>query len=231
MLRLVPLFIFVFLCSGSSFSQDSVNAFDSRGQKTGYWRKCDSLGNKIYEGHFREGIPVGEFRYFYPGGKLKAVSVYSDNGRRANTVSYFPNGMKMAAGNYLNEKKEGVWQFFSQIDGNLLSEEEYKAGAKSGISKTFFLQGGLAGITTWNEGLRDGLWEEYYSDGKLKLRGTFRNNEKEGPFIAFYSSGKILLSGQYANGHQNGKWIYYNENGTISKQEFYEDGKLIIPEK
>jgi len=231
MFRLFPLFVLLLHCTDLAFGQDTINAIDSRGNKVGFWRKFDSSGNKTYEGHFKNGIPIGEFRYFYRSGKVKALSIYYDNGKRARSISYFPGGMKMAAGNYLNEKKDSIWQFFSQIDGILLSEEEYKAGLKTGLSKTYFLQGGIAGISTWKDGIRDGLWEEYYSDGKVKLRGTFRNNEKEGPIEAFYSSGKLLLTGQYANGHQDGTWIYYEENGTISKQETYEDGMLVIPKK
>lgn len=227
MIRLIPVFIFLLFYTDWTFAQEPINEVDSNGHKQGFWRKSDSLGNKIYEGHFKDGVPSGEFRYFYPDGRVKAVSVYSINGKRARTTTYFPNGMKMAAGNYLNEKKDSIWQFFSKLDGTLLSEEEYRAGLKNGVSRAYFLQGGTAEISTWKEGIREGLWEEYYSDGKIKSRGTFRNNEKEGHFHAFYLSGKPLLSGQYSKGHQNGTWIYYDENGIISKQETYEDGKLV----
>jgi len=231
MSRFFPLAILLLLITGSTIGQDTINAVDYKGYKQGFWRKFDSSGNKIYEGRFKNGVPIGEFRYFYPVGSVKAVSIYSDNGKIARTISYFPNGIKMAAGNYLSEKKDSIWQFFSQIDGALLSEEEYKSGLKTGVSKTYFLQGGIAEISTWKNGVKEGLWEEYYSDGKTKVRGTFRNNEKEGLIQAYYPSGKLLLSGLYKQGHQDGTWTYYAENGIITKQEIYEDGQLVIPKK
>ncbi len=118
-----------------------------------------------------------------------------------------------------------------QNDGTLVSEEEYRDGIRNGISRIFFLQGGVAQILTWKDGVREGPWEEYYSDGKIKATGTYRNNEKEGAFRAFYLSGKPLLVGQYLQGHPDGTWIYYEEDGTISKQETWEEGMLVIPEE
>jgi len=229
MFRIFSMFILLFLFIGSVYSQDTINSINTKGHKEGFWRKSDSTGNKIYEGRFIDGIPTGEFRYFYPNGKIKTTSIYYDHGKRVKSISYFSNGMKMATGNYLNEKKDSIWQFFSQFDGILVSEEEYRNGFKSGLSKTFFLQGGIAQLSTWKDGIKEGLWEEYYTDGKIKFRGTFMNNEKEGPFQAFYSSGKPLFFGQYSQGHQNGIWTYYEENGTISKQETYDNGMLVIP--
>jgi len=231
MFRLFYLLIFLFFYAGPVLSQDMVNLTNKKGHKEGFWKKSDSLGNKIYEGWFKDGLPDGEFRYFYPDGKIKTISVYSDHGKRAKTISNFPNGMKMATGNYLNEKKDSIWQFFSQNDGTLVSEEEYRDGIRNGISRIFFLQGGVAQILTWKDGVREGPWEEYYSDGKVKAIGTYRNNEKEGAFRAFYLSGKPILVGQYLQGHPDGTWIYYEEDGTISKQETWEKGTLVIPEE
>ncbi|MCX6305745.1 MAG: hypothetical protein NT040_12350 [Bacteroidetes bacterium] len=209
------------------YGQDTVNIKDSRGLRQGYWRKLDSAGRMVYEGRFRDGVPTGSFRYYYPNGKLKTVSSISDKGRRATTVSYFPGGRKMAEGNYLDEKKDSTWQFFSESDGTLVSTESYQAGMISGLSKIFFPEGGLSELVYYKHGIKDGLWEQYFLDGKLKLRGAFREGEKQGAFTVFYNSGRLFISGQYSQGHQDGTWTYYDEKGVVSKKEIYEKGKLL----
>ena len=129
-----------------TYSQDTINITDASGKKQGFWRKMDKEGKKIYEGHFRDDRPVGEFKYFYPEGNLKAISIILEDGNRTRTTTYFKNGRKMAEGEYVNEKKEGLWRFFSEYDGVLVSEENYLNGKKDGISKTFYGGDGIAEI-------------------------------------------------------------------------------------
>jgi len=213
---LLLLFLISFILT---FGQDTLNRTDTRGHKQGFWKKTDTSGKKIYEGRFKDGIPYGSFCYFYPDGKIKTESFISEGGKRARTVSFYSNGKKMAAGNYLNEKKDSIWQFFSETEGSMVSEEIYQLGAKDGVSKTYFPEGGLAEILTWKNGIKSGQWEQYYSDGKIKFRGSYLDNEKTGTIQAFYMSGKIMFIGQYANGHPVGQWIYYDEKGNLKKKE------------
>ena len=230
MFRTFVVVVFViFYCS--VFGQDTVNIKDLQGRKQGYWRKSDSVGRVIYVGHFKDGVPVGEFRYYYPDGKLKTVSLLSKQGKRAVTNSYFTNGMKMASGIYINEKKDSTWHFFSEENGKLVSEEHYKDGLIDGLSKVFFPEGGLSELNVYKQGIKDGLWEQYYDDGKIKLRGAFKSGEKQGAFKIFYPSGHFMISGQYNTGHQDGTWFYYNEKGATEKKEIYRNGLLIKVEE
>ena len=208
-------------------AQDTVNITDSRGRRQGYWRKADSAGKVIYEGRFRDGAPAGEFRYYYPDGKVKTISRMTDRGKRAETVSFFPNGNKMAAGRYVDEKKDSLWQFFSESNGTVVSEEIYRAGIVDGRSKVFYPDGGLSELHDYKNGVKNGAWEQYYLDGKLKLRGSYLDGEKSGPFKTFYDSGLPMISGQYTLGRQDGQWIYFDEKGEVSKKEVYDQGKLL----
>ena len=213
-----------------AISQDTVNQTDARGRKEGFWRKSDTAGHKIYEGHFKEGLPSGEFRYFYPDGKLKTVSMVSEKGRKAVTTSMFQNGNKMAAGRYLDEKRDSTWQFFSETLGTLVSEETYLAGVRTGLSKIFYPEGGLSEQFYYKNGIKDGLWEQYYLDGPLKLRGAYKGGEKQGAFRMLYPSGKVMIEGRYENGHQDGVWIYHDEKGFIVKKETFLRGELLKTE-
>jgi len=226
MLRTTAVLFLVFF-SVVLAGQDTVNFTDAAGRRQGFWRKIDSAGKVVYEGRFADGIRQGEFRYFYPDGKLKAVSVVSGNGKKSETVSYFPNGKKMASGSYLEGKKDGAWKFFRETDGTLVSEETYVAGEVNGLSKVYYSEGRLAEQHYYRKGKKDGLWEQYFIDGRLKLRGAFRAGEQQGEMMLYYNSGRPMIEGSYSGGHQEGTWIYYAEDGNTSKIEIYSKGILL----
>jgi Uncharacterized protein conserved in bacteria len=221
------LFIFLSVISLDNYSQDTVNQTDASGKKQGFWRKLNSKGEKVYEGRFKADIPIGEFRYYYPDGKVKALSVISDNGKYSKTISYFQNGKKMAEGNYRDEKKDSLWKFYTDVDGTLISEEYYKEGKKEGVSKNYFPGKGVSEVVNWKNGLREGKWLEFYTDGNIKINGQYKNDEKEGTFRAFYESGQIMSVGLYVNGHAQGTWTYFNEKGKLERMETYKEGFLV----
>lgn len=228
--RILSIFLFISLCLGS-LAQDILNRVDEQGRKQGFWQKMDKDGLKVYEGQFTDDIPHGQFTYFYQNGKVRTVSMLSDNGRIAHTTSWFPNGKLMAKGKYADQQRDSLWQFFSEYDGSLVSEEFYLDGKKHGPEKIFFPGKGVAEIITWNDGVRDGKWEQFYDDGAPKLVCSYKNGEKEGPLMTFFVTGKLLVSGFYSNGHQDSTWIYYDDKGKITLKEFYDDGILLKTEE
>ena len=224
------IFFTIFLVCFDLNAQDTINKTDSEGRKNGYCIKKDKEGKKIYEGQFSHDVPVGEFRYFYPEGELKAISLLSDNGKRSRTTTFFNNGKKMAEGLYVNEKRDSIWKFYSEFDNVVVSEEFYKDGKKEGISRTFYADGTVAERSNWKNGTRSGLWEQYYTDGKLKLECAYNNDLKDGPLKTYHMSGKIWLTGQYINGDADGTWIYVTDKGETEKKEYYNKGRLIKTE-
>lgn len=208
-------------------AQDTVNHMNSARRKEGFWRKVDAEGHKIYEGHFTNGIPSGEFRYYYKDGTLKTLSHLSMNGKKARTVSYYPGGKKMAAGNYVDEKKDSLWQFFNEYDGGKVSEEFYRDDKIDGKSTVYFPDGAVSEIKTYSKGIPDGSWEQFFTDGKPKLRGFYKAGEKDGSFKNFFPTGSIMISGHYADGHMDGEWLYYDDKGQVIKRETYKTGKLL----
>ena len=228
--RVIPVLIFlaVFLSFlNAAAQQKPANFTDASGKKQGAWCKVDSAGHKIYEGQFRDNIPYDTFRYYYPDGKIKTLSVFSDNGRKVRSVSYFKNGKVMAKGNYLGEKKDSTWQFFSEYDGVKVSEEKYRNGLKEGVSTIFFPEGGVSETITWTNDLRNGLWETWYTDGKIKMKGAYKNGDKSGSFIFYYNSGKVMITGDYLEGHQHGTWLYFSDKGEVIRTETYDKGILL----
>jgi len=227
-------FVFLFLLVGlglSASGQDSINRSDASGRRQGNWRKLDKDGHKLYDGQFRDGVPCGEFRYYYPEGNLRAVSVLSEDGKTARTVSFARNGRKIAEGNYRNEKKDSIWKYYSDYDGVLLSEEQFTEGIKNGLFRTFYPDGKVAEAINYRDGKKDGDWIQYFDDGKLKFKGAYFADEKEGAFTGYFPDGRINLSGAYKAGHKQGNWIIYGEKGELIQSEKYSDGALVKDKK
>jgi antitoxin component YwqK of YwqJK toxin-antitoxin module len=158
---------------------------------------------------------------------MKAVSVFTEDGKTTSTITYFPNGTKNAEGKYVNEKREGLWRFFSEFDGSLVSEENYKEGKKDGTAKTYFAGKTVAEVITWKNGLRDGSWIQYFDDGTVKLQGTYKNDLKEGPLTVFYPTGQRFNTGQYVKGYPDGEWQEYDLDGKLISTDIYDHGVLI----
>ena len=220
-------FLLILLASPAAESQEILNRTDPEGRKEGMWKKTDSAGRLIYTGRFSAGIPVDTFRYHYPDGKLKTLSVFSDHGRQVKSVSWYRNGRLMAIGNYLNEKKDGRWQFFSESDTVKVSEENYAGGLKDGVSTVFFQDGTISETVTWKLDVRNGDWTIFYTDGRIKMKGSYLEGEKSGPFNFYFPSGKVMMTGEYLLGHQHGVWKYYDEEGAVVKTETYDHGILV----
>jgi len=210
-----------------ALSQDTVNHTDTSGRKQGFWRKTDENGNTIYEGRFQNGIPLDTFRYYYPDGKISTVSVMSDNGLVARSTSWYRNGQLMARGKYLNQQRDSLWQFFSEYNGSLVSEERWSAGVKNGEERVFYPNGSVSEIINWKDSLREGAWLQFYDDGVMKLRGNYRAGEKDGLVEAWFASGEPLMTGQYKSGHPDGTWTYFDPDGKVKMKEIYENGILL----
>ena len=94
----------------------------------------------MYDGFFKDDHPVGEFKRYYEDNTLKSLLVYSEDGKEAIASIYHPNGYISSKGKYINQMKEGKWQFFSiSTDGYLISEENYSKNLKNGLLLNFIL--------------------------------------------------------------------------------------------
>lgn len=209
---------------------DTINQTNEDGHKTGYWKKTNEEGMLLYEGHFENDVPVGEFTYYYPDGIVKAKTEFFSNGARAMTITYHHSGKKMSEGIYVNKEKDSLWRYYDS-EGILLKEEFYKDQQKHDTWKTFYASGQVAEETTWEYGVQQGPWRQYFSDGQLKSSGNFANNEKQGTFDYYYPNGRLRTTGNYENGYKTGEWFYMDEEGKVIKKEVYSEGRLVSKEE
>ncbi len=204
----------------------SINQTDANNNKQGKWEKTYSNGVPRYVGQFKNDKPFGEFEYFYISGALKAITNYSPDGVVARTKTFHENSLPMAEGKYINQKKDSIWLYFSDLDGKLISEETYKKGELNGLSKTFYPDSGnIAESIEYKNGIKQGELRKYFPEGSIMTKGTYENDMLEGDFTLYFPEGNIQLKGKYRKGRQIGNWQYFDEEGNeLSEDEFKEEG-------
>jgi antitoxin component YwqK of YwqJK toxin-antitoxin module len=205
----------------------TINKTDQQGKKQGHWIKKYSSQVVMYDGFFRDNRPVGSFKRFYEDSTPFSVMIFNDAGNEAFATIYHPNGYISSRGKYINQLKEGKWQFFSSVsDGYLICEENYSNNIKNGPSVKFYPDSTTAEKIIYVDDIKQGDWVQYYPDKTICLRSNYQNGMINGKFEVWFENGKIQLSGQYKNDKRDGFWYFYNNDGTLRYKVEYEDGIL-----
>lgn len=141
----------------SGQSDLGINQTDKQGKKQGHWIKKYPNENIMYEGFFKDDHPIGELKRYNENKSLKSVLIYSTDGRVATASIFHPNGRIAATGNYIDQKKDGKWQFFSDVfDKYLISEEFYSTNKKNGFSVKYFPDSRIAETLIYVNDLKHG---------------------------------------------------------------------------
>lgn len=226
-------FLFLLFISAGLPAQvkDTINITDNKGLRQGHWIKKYPNGIPQYDGNFIDNNPSGLFTRFYESGKIQSVLNFSKNGTEAEAVFYHPGGFMASKGKYVNQMKEGTWQFFSAVMENyLLCEEEYSNNMKHGYSVKFYPDSSILEKLTFSKDVRTGEWIQYYPDGKICLKATYINGSLEGKFEVYHTNGKIQYAGQYRDNARDGDWILYNPDGSVKSRIEYSHGSALNPE-
>ena len=208
-------------------SDTSFNNIDDNGLKQGHWKKYYDDGNPEYEGYFKNDKPVGEFKRFFPGNKIKAIMNYKEDGKTVKATLFYQNAKKAAEGTFIDMKKEGQWKYFSFYGGYLSSLENYINGKKDGVSYKYYENGIITEEIHWKNGIKQGKWTRYYLNENPVVSSTYLNDKLHGDYEAFYHDGNLKVKGIYWKDTRHGKWLYYNEKGEIKLTIKYNYGEVL----
>ncbi len=208
------------------------NRTDTRGLRQGKWVGTYSNGDIRYRGQFHDGKPYGTFIYFYPAGMLKAKMVYTNDSHVAHVKSFQLNGKAMAKGRFIDRKKDSTWLYFSDVDGKLVLEENYRKGIKQGPTIIFYPSTGKPSeLTDFKNGRKNGRWIKYFPNGKVSTSGFYVNDTLQGSFRVYGINGKLLMQGQYKNALQEGVWMTFDSLGNLQKKEIFHGGLPVKQKK
>jgi antitoxin component YwqK of YwqJK toxin-antitoxin module len=141
----------------------------------------------------------------------------------------------MAEGTFVNQKKDGVWLYYSDIDGKKVAQENYSMDMLDGRKISFYPESGdPAEIVYYKEGIKDGAFQKFYDGGKVMVAGIYESDVLDGEYTVYYENGQVEIHGYYSKGLQIGNWEYFDESGkTISEDEYREEDVPLdkFPEK
>ena len=203
---------------------DSLNQNDAQGRKHGLWKKYDG-DTLVYRGQFDHGKPMGLFERYYPDGSVQAKITYGP-ADKAKAKIYFPEtGGLMAEGNYLDQTRDSVWNFYGE-DGSLASRETYARGKKQGLTTIYFGDGSVSEEVMYRDDVKNGSWKQYYPNGHLQMEATVVDGIRyEGKFATYYDDGIKRTEGKYVNGNREGSWYEFNDNGSVRVITVYRGGQ------
>jgi antitoxin component YwqK of YwqJK toxin-antitoxin module len=215
----------------SVFSFSQVNQVDAKGKKQGVWEKTYP-NSKAYEyrGQFKDDKPTGIFYHFYPSTKKKAIVEHNDKTGRSKAIMYHENGLVLAEGIYINQKKDSIWTTFGP-SGKLSTKESYKAGVLHGQRVVYYIpeiiedkSQKVAMVENYVNGIKNGDQIEYFEDGTIKSKFKYENGKKVGKGVTNHINGKPMMVENYKNGKLHGYVYAYDQAGKELGKKYYKNG-------
>lgn len=232
------LICFLSVMLGSLQLNAQANVTDAKGKKQGEWGKTYP-NSRVYEykGQFKDDKPVGTFTYFYPSTKVKAVINHNEKTGRSEAYMYHENGLLMAFGIYMNQKKDSVWTQFGP-SGRLSLKETYKNGVLNGKATVYYVPEDpndksqkVAKTSTYKDGKLEGEVIEYFDYGTVKSKCTYLNGEKHGLCISNHANGQPMMHERFKYGIRYGYFFAFDETGKEIGRKYYRYGAVLEGEE
>lgn len=221
-------------------------------------------GKRMERGAWVEGKRVGTLELFHPNGQLLGTENYKEGVFTTNgdffdstgkptlqngtgfRIAYAKNGNISYKGNYINQKRHGINQWF--FDNNKLKQESnYENGELQGNSSFYFVTGSIFSKEFYQNGKVNGVVETFHPNGKLLGKAFFRNGIFEKPIeffdengssilsngsgvqIAYHVNGKVELKCNFLNYCRQGLAQWYHDNGKLRQEAIYKYSEVHKP--
>ncbi len=129
-------------------------------------------------------------------------------------------------GLYENNRKTGIWKTYF-LNGNLKSEITYKNNQPDGYAKIYYENGKLSEEGIWKGTMWVGSYNYYHATGVKAYEWSFNENGKRsGIQKYYYENGKLLIKGEWIEGKENGTITEYFEDGSIKSEKKFDAGQF-----
>jgi len=172
------------------------------------------------EGSYYNGIPDGIRReydtsgnvvksYVFDMGMLTFEGIIDFYGRKQGYCKEYDNGILIAEGKYVNDKKVGEWKFYNS-EGKLIEKGSFVNGRPDGVWYSFYPSGKIQRIEHYDSGVLNGEFIEFNEDSSIMAHGSYVDGLEDGRW--FYSLGDVYYEISYANGELNGSFKIYDRD-------------------
>jgi len=214
-------FVNYYYKSGKLYFQTTVVSLNPDMYSDGKITFYSESGEKIKELTYAQGNLNGWAVYYFPDGKIRMEGNYLENKKSGIWKQWNEDG-SYSLGNYDNDIPEGGWTYYS-AKGELQAEGKLHNGKRTG--KWFLYgEGGEREEGSYLSGKREGNWLGFYSDGTPYFQGSYKQDEREGLWKEWSPAGE-LSQGNYAQNLRTGLWTFYDPKGKKISEGNYLNGK------
>ena len=197
---------------------------DSLGRRVGDWKLFYPDGKLRAQGKYVVGLREGNWTYFFTNGKTEQTGAYKMDWPHGNWKWFYANGQLHREETYRNGKEDGSSVEYDTL-GVIRNEGEFTAGARNGKWKLTVNDHTEEG--QYLDGERDGLWVWYYGNGKRMFEGNYQSGIPIDRHKYWYENGQVEMTGKYEAGEMEGRWDFFDKNGFPSMQLDYKEGKVV----
>ena len=138
----------------------------------------------------------------------------------------------------LERRPDGLWYARAQpqpftgtgrkthFDGTKLSEANYRAGHRHGLTRFWYANGKLRSSLHYVNDQLDGNATYFYGTGNRQTLTTYRAGKQHGPTLYWWPEGKKSFEENYANGLPEGTWRSWWPSGKLASEKVYRQRRL-----
>lgn len=218
--------------------------FEKNGVRTLYSKD----GVLLEEENYKDGVLIGEAKYFYDSGLLKTekffrdkeiINEYYESGSlesleiQNERVEYYESG-EIQRKLYRLKNSIKIIEYYE--NGNLMEvgETNYN-GEYIGMGWTFYPSGSLKKVCSYVNNEIEGEYKDYYESTQLKTHSYYMHGKENGEFKSYYENGQVECIIDFQDGLRCGKYISYFQNGNLESDCQYRDnlpfGEVLIYHK
>jgi antitoxin component YwqK of YwqJK toxin-antitoxin module len=181
---------------------------------------------------FENDVKSGRWEQYFENGNPKLKATVIDGVMYdGKYTSYYPNGMRLMEGEYVDGRKEGSWYHFHE-DGSIeiiyvyRSDKVVEEHPKNGVFEAYWPNDIKRSEYTFQDGQKHGPFSEWYNQGEWRDEERVDEFGNRYPVQKLYGT-QIRRKGKYRNGKLHGEVITYGEDGSVEKIETYDMGNLV----
>lgn len=180
----------------------------------------DASNNVVETVNEVDGNWEGEYRVYYPSGKLFGVSHYKKGQLHGSSKFYDENKNLMSETEFVDGRRHGeIWFYYPS--GEVYSIQRFDMGVRQGIQEYYYQNNVLKTLINYDKGILDGEVRIFHENGAREREMTFVKGKLDGFEYAWAANETLIHESQYSMGTPINKSKVWDENGKLIQQYAY----------
>ncbi|MDX1930599.1 MAG: hypothetical protein SFV81_29010 [Pirellulaceae bacterium] len=202
--------------------QSSVEFKDDK--MDGLWSITDADHRVVSHIELLGGIRNGKCTWFHPNGQVLYQADYKDGILDGLYLEKTAEGKVVRQDTYVDGRRAETNKEYYPSKA-LKSEVSYLSPPQIIVTKDEWDTAKLATYSSTGEKEKHGGYRTYFDNGQLSTVGTYEHGVLTGSFESWHANGEKAASGSYIAGFQDGNWNWWHENGMRKATATYKQGR------